>query len=203
MARRRHITKWNLLALVVVIAGGAATLGLAQLWIVNWSRTGERFTLNARHTVTLPAGQSLVYYESPHSVPMGRATLQVYDPAGNRSRAPIVTDDVSFRVHLTGLSGRALWQLSIPEPGEYVFIATNENILSDADLPPEDRIVLFKSPNTVHEARLVQKGIMITGGSITLVLTIICYLFHLGAVSRRGPEAAPADEFEGEFKLEP
>ena len=204
IARRDNITKWNVLALVIVISGGVITLGLAQLWVVHWSRTGVRLPLNARHTISLPAGESLVYYESPHSVPSGRATLQLYDPAGERSRVPIVTEDLSFRVHFTGLSGRALWALDIPEPGDYVVIATNENVLSDNDLPPEDHVVFLKSPNSLHETRAVQKGIMITGGSITLVLTIICYLLHLSVVSRRALTGAPpSEEFEGEFRLEP
>ncbi|MCZ6834656.1 MAG: hypothetical protein O7G85_02685 [Planctomycetota bacterium] len=200
-SKKNNITKWNLLALGIVVAGGGLTMLLAQMWIINWSESGLRYPLRARQTISLPAGKSFVYYESPFSVPVGRAELQLYDPEGIRTRVPLITRDISFRINLTGLSGRAMWELDIPQAGEYQFVAASHDVASEDEIPLEDKIVFLKTPNSVQEAKAIQKGIMIIGGSITIVLTAICYLIHMKSLGRGSDDSSETDMFEGEFEL--
>lgn len=199
----KNISKWNILALIVVAFGGGLTLILDQLWIIQWSKTGMHFPVGERQTVALPAGKSLVYYESPHSVPSSLATLQLYDLEGNRSRLPLLREDINYKIRLTGISGRALWEVDIPQPGEYRFIVSNENVLSDEDIPPEDQIVFLKSPNSLLTAKFIQNVIRFTGLGITAVLFIIFYLLHYLTINKRKSREQEAEQFEGEFELEP
>jgi hypothetical protein len=192
-----------MLALIVIIFGGGGTLLMDQLWIVHWSRSGQQFLVGERQSVLLPAGKSLVYYESPYSVPTSLATLQVYDLDGNRSRVPLYahSEDVNFNIRFTGLSGRAMWELDTPQDGEYRFIVTNENVLSDEDIPPEDRIVFLKSPNSLVTAKFIQNVIRFTGLGITTVMFILFYLLHYLTVGKRKNQNQETEEFEGEFEL--
>ena len=120
-----------------------------------------------------------------------------------RIRVPLYTErDYSFRIRFTGLSGRAMWKLNIDQPGEYRFIATNEDVLNDEDIPAEDQIVFLKSPATPDDAILVQKIIRITGLVITAVLFLICYLIHYATISKMKTDDDDAEQFEGEFELE-
>lgn len=189
--------------MIVVVFGGGTTLILDQLWIIQWSMSGQHFHVGERQTVVLPVGKSLVYYESPHSVPSSLATLQLYDLEGNRSRVPLLREDINFKIRFTGLSGRALWEIDIPEDGEYRFIVSNENVLNDEDLPPEDQIVFLKTPNSLLTAKLIQNVIRFTGLGITTVLFIIFYLLHYLTINKRKSQEQEAEQFEGEFELEP
>ena len=88
MAGQRPITKWSVLALIVIVIGGATTLLLGQLWLEQWARTGQRAAIGLDQTVDLPAGRILVYYESTIAVPeIGTASLSAFDPYGRRGRA--------------------------------------------------------------------------------------------------------------------
>ena len=189
------------MALIVVVVGGGFTMTLDQFWIFQWSKSGMHFPVGERQIVNLPAGKSLVYYESPHSVPSALATLQMYDLEGNRSRVPLLREDINFKIRLTGLSGRALWEIDIPEDGEYRFIVSNENVLSDEDIPPADQIVFLKTPNSMLTAKRIQDVIRFTGLGITAVLFIIFYLLHYLTINKRKSQEQEAEQFEGEFEL--
>ena len=59
---------------------------LDQMWIFQWGESGIRFPVGERQTITLPKGRTMVYYESPHSVPSGPVTFTLFHPDGRRAR---------------------------------------------------------------------------------------------------------------------
>ncbi len=205
IARNKSITKWNVLALVIVLAGLVITLSLDQFWLYTWSESGVQFPIGGQYEIELPAGRSLVYYESYESVPAGPVTLQIFSATGERTRVgPPRNEDnrESYRVRLTGLSGKAFWELDVLEGGPYQIMATNESVLSDSDIPADDRVVFFKSPNSLRGATRIQKMIRISGATITAVPTIVCYLLHWGVLGRiRREEGPPEDDLESETHL--
>ena len=99
-----------------------------------------------------------------------------------------------FRINFTGLSGRVFWELDTPEAVQYRFIVNNESVLSDDMVAPEDRVVFFKTPNSLREAQWMQKIIRITGASITAVPMILCYIMHFITLRRRGVNATKLDD---------
>lgn len=171
--------------MVSVICGLVITMTLDQLWILQWGESGIRFPVGERQTITLPQGHSMVYYESPHSVPSGPVSFSLFHPDGRRVRVPMITKDINYKIFLTGISGRAFWELSIRRPGEYSFEISNDSVLSDDDVPPEDKIVFMKSPDTLGEAQAFQKIIRITGASISIVVLTIFYLLHIVTLKKR------------------
>ena len=193
ISQRESITKWNILALVSVVCGLVITMTLDQMWILQWGESGIRFPVGGRQTITLPQGRSLVYYESPHSVPSGPVSFSLIHPDGRRVRVPMITKDINYKILLTGISGRAFWELRIREPGDYSFETSNDSVLSDDDVPPEDKIVFLKSPNSLSEAKAFQKIIRITGASISIVVLTIFYLLHFVTLKKRAA-ARPAPE---------
>lgn len=194
ISQRDSITKWNILALVAVVCGLVITMTLDQLWILQWGESGLRFPVGERQTITLPKGRTLVYYESPHSVPSGPVTFTLFNPDGRRIRVPMIPNDINYKILLTGVSGRAFWELSIMRPGDYSFEISNDSVLSDVDVPPEDKIVFLKSPDTLAEAQAFQKIIRITGASISIVVLTIFYLLHIVTLKKReAARSAPED----------
>ena len=194
ISQRDSITKWNVLALVSVVLGLVLTLTLDQLWVLQWGESGLRFPVGERQTITLPQGRSMVYYESPHSVPSGPVTFTLFHPDGRRVRVQMIPEDVSYKILMTGGSGRAFWELSIMRPGEYSFETSNDSVLSDEDVPPEDQIVFLKTPNSLAEVQAFQKNIRITGASISIVLLTLFYLKHIVTLKKReASRPAPED----------
>jgi hypothetical protein len=208
MAGQTPITRWSVLALLVVVIGGAATLLMGQLWLERWAGTGQRAEVGLEQTVDLPAGETLVYYESAHAVPAhGTATLSVLDPYGRRVRPIVPAKNHDFRMRFSDWSGRALWKLEILEPGAHTVRCFNVNFVSDDDIPAGDRIVFGKEPGTLGEAMAVRKVILIVGAVATLVLAAVLYIMHGVALQRRRaadpnrsfpvPEAPAAPETPG------
>ncbi len=176
-----------------MVLGLVITLSLDQLWVLQWGESGLRFPVGGRQTITLPKGRSIVYYESPHSVPSGPVTFTLFNPDGRRIRVPMISEDISYKIMLTGVSGRAFWQLSTMRPGEYSFETSNDSVLSDEDVPPEDQIVFLKS-QTLAEVQAFQKVIRITGASISILLLTIFYLKHIVTLKKReASRPAPED----------
>lgn len=190
MAKSRPITKWSVLALVCAAAGAAVTLTIDQMWLSAWAKSGKHFPISQFGTVDLPAGQTLVYYESPFSVPVGDATLFITNPEGERVRPIMLADDMSYRMMLTGWSGRALWKLDITQPGPHRFRCSNHSVESDADIPAEDRVAFLKQPDSLTEVTNVRKFIQITGATATLTLVIAFYVLHGLALRSRARTAA-------------
>ena len=191
MARQSSITKWSVLALVVIVIGGATTLLLGQLWLEHWARTGQRAAIGLDQTVDLPAGEVLVYYESAFAVPeIGTASLSAFDPYRRRVRPIIPAEDHTFQMMFSDRCGRALWELDVLEPGTHTVRCFNVNFASDTDVPSGDCIVFGKQPGTVAQALIVRKTILIIGAGITLLLAAILYIIHGAALRRRSARAA-------------
>jgi hypothetical protein len=181
----RPITKWSVLALVCVVVGASGTIIIDQVWLNAWVNSGKHFPVGQWSAVELPPGSTLVYYESPESVPLSDATLFLTDPEGDRVRTAQITEDINYRVLLSGWSGRALWRLNISKPGVYRFRCSNHNFEDDSQIPAEDRLTFLKSPATLSEVTAVRKFIQITGATITMTVVVMLYLMHGLALKRR------------------
>ncbi len=182
-----------MLALLVALGGAAITLGLDQLWLNNWFRSGQTFAIGQRATVQLPAGSTLVYYESPVAAPVGDVMLRIFDADNERLRVENLdesqTGDLSYRLLLTGWSGRALWRVNIPAAGAYGMICNNHNFMSDADIPAADRVVFLKQPDSFKEVKTVRTIIQVTGATITMTAVILFYLLHSLTLQKRRRQA--------------
>ena len=178
----------------MLVVGTLLTVGLSQLWIMHWSKSGVAFPIGVPGTLEVDGtpGAVLVYYESPHSVPAGHCALYVRNPYAERLPIRIPREDHSYRVSLTGWTGRALWELDLDEPGSYEFRCTNANFKSDEDVPTADRVVFFKEPQSLTVVRGRQKLLKIVGGTVTVAIAIGLYVMH-GLALRRMPET-PAVE---------
>ncbi len=186
IARRRLITKWNVLALLVVVAGTAATLLGSRLYLQAWVDGGTKFAISAvrddYNEVDLPAGDILVYYESNESVPTGRVILFMRAPGGDPVEVGWPADDNSFEIG--GRQGRAIFSLHITEPGRHIFRCSNANYLSDNDVPAGDRIAFLKDPPTLAPVLRSRRMILLVGASITLGLAVLLYVCHVVALYR-------------------
>jgi len=191
--RHRPITKWSVLALIVMVSGTALTLGLDQAWLHTWSESGRKFPIGQRSTIQLPPGESLVWYESPYRVPVADVTLYMVDPNGDRITPAHPSGDISYTLMLGGMSGRALWKMNVPRAGTYEFTCFNHNFASDSQIPVEDRVVFLKTPDTLAEANLFRKFIQITGATASITLVIVFYVLH-GLALRRLRLRAEAGE---------
>ena len=174
-----------MLALLFAITGTATTLVVARLWLLQWVGSGQKFPVSQRNTVTIPAHaiESLVYYESDHGVGRHTMRLDVRDVYGERYQPHRPEDDNEFAI--AGRYGRALFRLNLEEGGEYEIRCDNPNYESDDDIPTTDRVVFLKTPNTRAEVLSVRRAITTTGGTITIIGTILLYLLHGVALHRR------------------
>ena len=179
IATTKAITKWNVLAFAVVLIGGAATLLSDQMWLRKWAESGQRYTIDQWHTIDLPEGASLVYYQSPGgSAPSTNVDFNIRDPDGKYVHWRRPMDDHNFAVPFGGPAGRAMWEIDLEEPMTFSFAAMNDNPLEEGESREDDRIVFRKEPPTPEETEKVQQTIRITGGTITLVLALILYTLH-------------------------
>jgi hypothetical protein len=198
IAQSSSITKWNVMALAAVFIGAVATLGLAEAWLHAWLRNGQVFPIGTRAMAHLPAGRSLVYYESRVAVPRdgdSGATLKAADADDEpisvhalrayREDGAHSDDVLEYRHWLSGWSGRALWEIDAPAAGQYTLICHNHGVLSDDDLPADDRIAVLRSPQSFAQVRLVRTLILITGGTMTMTAVIILYLLHTITLQKR------------------
>ncbi len=190
------ITKWNLLALVAVATGSAATWCGGQAWLNRWAGSGLKVPVSAWAEVELTAGEQLIYYESPVSVPTHNIHLTVRHPNGENLMTDPPIDDNNFEIN--GWHGRALFEANLIEAGRYTVHAFNANVASDDDVPADDRIVFAKRPNTKVEAIRVRRLIHLIGAVTTIGAGIILYLVHGLALHHRrtfeainGPQRGP------------
>jgi hypothetical protein len=177
---------------VVAVVGTAATLGVGRMWVLQWVASGEKFPVGQWASVSIPdeARQTLVYYESDHSV--GRRFMRLYirDQYGEAYPTRVPTDDNEFSV--AGRQGRALFRLNLDEAGVYDFRCDNPNYASDAEVPVTDRVVFLKSPNTRAEVLAVRRVILVTGGTSTVVAVLVLYVLHGLRLGRRQERARRA-----------
>jgi hypothetical protein len=184
MARNRLITPWNVAALFVVVACSALTLLADQLWLQHWSKSGIRAQVGVRHDVLLPAGETLVYYESAGAVP-NLVTLTIFAQDGRRVHTPAAGDDNSFKMAIGGWSGRSLWNVRIPEDGLYAVRCFPASAAEHDEPPASDRVVFYKQPNSLREAMIVRAIIQINGGTLTVLLGGLLYFMHWRTLRRK------------------
>lgn len=201
IAKTSSITKWNVLALLAALVGIAVTLTLAEVWLRNWMRSGVNYPIGQRVSAQLPAGKLLVYYESPVAVPVdgdSSATLKVFDAdkdpipvrALRRYGSTGSSESMDYRLWLTGWSGRALWEIDVPAAGTYTLVCHNHSVLSDKDIPADDRAVLLRQPPSFAQVRTVRVFILVTGATITMTAVIALYTLHMLALRKRRRLAA-------------
>ncbi len=185
--RRGSITIWNVVALLVIILGGLATLAAGQLYLHAWADSGIHVPVGGRYKVELPYGTSLVYYESSQEVPQRIPLLKVLDAYGAYAKVQPIRDLESnnFRMMLTGWSGRATHTIEIDEEGTFTVSCSPADYFSNEDVPADDRVALFKEPNALEEAHATYKLILIVGATITAVLAFACYGMHFTAIRRK------------------
>lgn len=185
---------------MAVVVGALITLGAAELWMRHWASTGIRIPLDNWYKIDLPAGPTLVYYESHHSIPTGGVVIKEgvpqagyvprsleeglargrSAPASSRDRFPLVkvAEDISFRLRMSEHAGRALWEIDLPKADSFEIRAINTNYPSDSDIPSDDRIVFCKEPDSVKEAVMNQRVIHGAGAGVTVGLAIFFYVLH-------------------------
>jgi hypothetical protein len=167
------------LALVAVLVGGGSTLIADQVWLRAWADSGQRFAVDQWHTIELPEGRTLVYYESPSgSVPSMNVDFNIRDPDDKYVFLHHHAEDDSFVLPFDGPAGRAMWEVELPEPTRFSFEAKNHNPLETGESREGDRVVFGKDPPTLEQAQQMQKTIRITGGTVTLVLALMFYALH-------------------------
>ncbi|MHC5023944.1 MAG: hypothetical protein ACYTGG_08530 [Planctomycetota bacterium] len=196
IARSRPITRWNLLALLAVLAGVSITLGLDHLSLHQWAQSGLAIPVGEHFEVELPVGETLVYYESRQNIVPDRILLDVIGANGERVRARPPMEENNFRLLLGGWSGRSLWNVRVEEAGTYRIRGFNADYLQDEQVPEDDRVVLFKQPRTLAEAVANRKVIQIVGASITMCVALLLYLLHWRALARAGARSETADADE-------
>lgn len=182
---RRPITKWSVLALIVVFAGTALTLGSAHAWMFAWASSGKAFPIGQKSSIQLPPGESLVWYESPDRVPSGQVSLYLYDNNGDRVKPETLSGEINYNLTLGHKCGRALWKLNLARAGLYEATCNNHNFESDSMVPADDRVVFLKTPDSLAEMSFVSKVIQITGANITITLAFVFYLMHFVALRKR------------------
>jgi hypothetical protein len=175
---QRPITKWNLLALLVGLVGAAATLSIDQLWVLQWIDSGIHFRVGVMVKASLPAGETLVYYESPATVPAADVQLRLLNGTGNVVSLGKPSGDISYGSLATGWSGRALWILDASEAATYDLVCYNHTYERDEDRPPDDRVTFFKTPNSLDQMKFVRTLVQVTGATITMTMVIVCYVLH-------------------------
>ena len=97
------------------------------------------------------------------------------------------TENNNFQIK--GLNGRALFGLSVDEPGLYRLHCFNANVRSDEEVPADDRIVFLKTPST--RAQRVRRRIHLVGVAVTVGLAIGLYILHGVALHRRRSRPDP------------
>lgn len=179
------VTFWNLLALLVLLVGGVATLGAGQLWLRHWAQSGIHVPVGGTHNVPLPHGTTVVFYESAVSVPERDPSLKIRDAYGIWVNVRRITDSNNYRLMLSGWSGRAIGEVTLDEAGTYAITCTPLDFLNMNEVPEGDRVTLLKEPGTLAEANAIYKTILIIGASITVPLTAALYILHFVALQRK------------------
>ena len=186
---QRPITKWNLLALVVGLVGAVLTLAIDQIWVLQWIDSGIHFPVGVMVKASLPAGETLVYYESPSTVPPGDVQLRLLNESGNVVSLDKPSGDISYGSLFTGWSGRAHWVLNSPNAVTYDLVCYNHTYARDEDRPPEDRVTFFKTPNSLDQMTFVRRVVQVTGATTTMTIVIVCYILHGLTLQKRRAQA--------------
>lgn len=166
------------------------------MWANHWATTGIEFEVGRILDAELPAGDTVVYYQSVQPVPPRTGYtepihLRLIDPYEDLVPLSSITDDASYE--LGGRHGRAVFQAKLPVAGIYKLRCSNNAVSSDADTPAEDRIIFFRQPSTLAEMSTVQRVMQVIGGTTTVALAIVLYIIH-GVTLHRRNHPTPSGE---------
>lgn len=177
----RNVTIWSVLTLITVLAGGGGTLLFDRMELRRWGESGIAIPLGQAYDVDLPAGSTVVYYESSAQVPTHDVLLAMRDGDGRLVPLRPPAEDNSYRLNGDGWSGRALWEYADLPEGTYTVVVTNSHYERNEDIPEDDRVVFVKEPNTLADVHARRRRIHLFGVGITLVLAAGFYGAHLRA----------------------
>jgi len=178
MSRSTSITTWNVLALMVVLIGGGATLLMAHQTVRDWAYSGIRIPVGDWYDVDLPAGDVLVYYESAVSLPTANVELTLRDRRGQYIGSHHPDNANEFKLISADWAGRSLWELSIPESDTYTAQAVNYNISREDEDRSGDSIVFAKQPTALSDAMRRRNTTLAVGAAVTIVLAAALYVVH-------------------------
>jgi len=184
----RSMSRWNVLALFAAVVGAVLTLGADHWWMHHWIHSGTLVSVGNRAMVPLEPGRVLAYYESTEAVPRpGMAEIHVLTPSGTRLPIMPAYDESDYSIPRHGWTGRLLWEFHAPEAGLYDIGGFNNHYLADADIPPDDRVVIGRSPELLDHALAIRNTIRGAGVSLTLVLVVGLYIPHIRTMRRQLP----------------
>jgi len=201
MARKkRPITIYSILALVVLVAGGGATLAFSFLSIDNWIDEGDPYPIGRLNTMELPEGRVVFFFESPEIVPGNPDGVQIYirRPDGEPLSSERIEDVPISEAESYGprpflprrrVFGRPLWAVDVPASGVYEVRVTNN--LEEQNMR-EDRIVVGKTPQSFAAMKKRNDQLKIAGLSITGAVFVLLYIMHGVSLSRREAREAVA-----------
>ncbi|MCL4211477.1 MAG: hypothetical protein HRU76_08550 [Phycisphaeraceae bacterium] len=208
-AARRPITIFSVLALLVLMVGGAGVLIFSNLRLDGWMRAGVKVPLGQPYTVDLAAGDHVVFYESPLDTlpPDGRHVhLFVLDANGERVRAhhrSVGQDDPEnygprTLFPTTRVYGRPLWDVRIPADGTYTVRVENDFEEQDA---AADRVVFDKpAPQSFRAFSESNRRLTLTLVLAIGAVVVVLYIMHGVTLSRRAqvkagaPALVPAED---------
>ena len=182
---RRHITRWNVLALAVLVIGGGLTWGSGQFVLHSWAVSGESIPIGGWHEVELPEGKVLVHYESERGVPGRHTMFNVRSPSGNLLTQSNVRRSSGRKSGRIGeMSFEDQFYLNVTEPGTHRLHFTNSNF-NPGSVPEGDRVTLGKEPQTIDDAADRQRVVLVIGACITVAMTMTSYILHVRAQIRQ------------------
>lgn len=201
-SRKRPITIFSILALIVLVVGGGLTVLVSFARIDNWMKSGERFAVGVESAIEfIEPGEQVIFFETrlpelpAHS---GAINFHLIDGPRNDLRFEWIEPDAQESyaprrvLPTTKVSGRPLWRVTVTEPGLYTFRVDNYHLEQD---PENDRIVFGKNPQSFREVTKSANQIKFGGLAFTGVLFVTLYVLHAVVLSRRakaGKSSTPA-----------
>lgn len=195
MAKKRSVTRYSVMALLVLMVGGGSVYFGSMLYLYYWmSESGEQFGLGETYSTVLGPGTTTIFYQTPDPtvVESGFLYIGITGPNGDRVLAEqMMHRDVDAYGPPTFLEGtvpfgRPVWRLEVTEPGEYRFEVTANH----SEQTPDDRAVINKSPSSIQQAMSLQRTLMLGGLSIVGILFVILYIMHFVTLHKQNQGAS-------------
>lgn len=185
MAMSEHITRWNCLALIIIVVGGALSWGGGWFVLHQWAESGVKIPVGEWQAVDLERGEMLVYYESPAGLPGRHTMFSVRGPSGELISAnQIRRRSRESRGRISDVSFEDQFLLTVSEAGPHEIYLFNSRFDPD-DVPEDDRVALAKWPPTIDDAMMLQRAVLLTGAGLSVGLAAVCYVLHVRSRMRR------------------
>lgn len=185
MAKSGHITRWNCLALIIIVIGGALSWGGGRFVLHQWAASGIKVPVGEWRAVELDRGETLVHYESDAGLPGRHSMLSVRGPSGNLISANhIHRRSRENRGRIGEVSFEDQFLLTVSESGPHEVHFLNSRFDPD-EVPENDRIALAKWPPTINDATQLQRTVLLTGAGLSVGLAVICYVLHVRSRVRK------------------